>query len=189
MKSVLNHIALLVPNAVKSAEYLSQFDFKIGPHEKWDGEGTLEIYIGDLNSLMANLLLMEPIAEGAYSRALAKRGPGLHHIAIDVLNLEAYIDQLSGSGWLLHPRSLKMIKHSQTAYLARPDVPTLIEVQQRDVLKNSPQFISEIMIPNLTTQHLKMFSSLGINQIQCSKGNDLIIKAHNKELSFKDLCL
>ncbi len=189
MRSVLNHIALLVPNAVKSAEYLRQFDFKIGPAEKWDGEGTLEVYVGDLNSEMANLLLMEPTKEGAYTRAMAKRGPGLHHIAIDVLNLENYIDELSGSGWFLHPKSLKMIKHSQTAYLARPDVPTLIEVQQRDELKDSTLFISNLMIPNLSVLNLKMFGSLGLNQIQPSTSNDFVLTAHGKEILFKDLCL
>lgn len=189
MKTVLNHIALLVPNVVKSAEYLRQFDFKIGPAEKWDGEGTLEVYVGDLNSEMANLLLMEPTKEGAYTRAMAKRGPGLHHIAIDVLNLETYIDELAGSGWLLHPKSLKMIKHSQTAYLARPDVPTLIEVQQREVLKDSPLFISNMMIPNLSAVNLKMFNSLGLNQIQCSTTDDLVLTAHGKKILFKDLYL
>lgn len=180
---------MLVPNAIKSAEYLRQFDFKIGPAEKWDGEGTLEVYVGDLKSEMANLLLMETTKEGAYTRAMAKRGPGLHHIAIDVLNLETYIDQLSGSGWLLHPKSLKMIKDSQTAYLARPDVPTLIEVQQREVLKDSPLFISNLMIPALSALNLKMFNSLGLNQIQCSASNDLVLMAHGKEILFKDLCL
>lgn len=142
MKSVLNHIAFLVPNAVKSAEYLRQFDFKIGPVEKWDSGGTLEIYVGDLSSEMANLLLMEPTKEGAYTRAMAKRGPGVHHVGIDVLNLETYIDGLSGSGWLLHPKSLKTIKQTRTAWLARPNTPALIEVQQCDVLKESPLFIS-----------------------------------------------
>lgn len=39
--------------------------------------------------------------EGAYTRAMKKRGPGLHHIAVDVLNLESFVDDLSGSGWLL----------------------------------------------------------------------------------------
>ena len=189
MKTVLNHIALLVPNVVKSAEYLRQFGFKIGPAEKWDGEGTLEVYVGDLNSEMANLLLMEPTKEGAYTRAMAKRGPGLHHIAIDVLDLETYIEELSGSGWLLHPKSLKMIKHSQTAYLARPDVPTLIEVQQREILKDSPLFISQLMIPNLSALNLKMFNSLGLNQIQDSATNDLVLIMNGKEILFKDLCL
>lgn len=189
MKSVLNHIALLVPNAVKSAEYLRQFDFKIGPAEKWDGEGTLEVYVGDLNSEMANLLLMEPTNEGAYSRAMTKRGPGLHHIAIDVLNLETYIDRLSGSGWLLHPKSLKTIKQTQTAWLARPATPALIEVQQRDVLKDAPLFISNLMIPALSALNIKMFSSLGLNQIQCSTTNDFVLTAYGKEILFKDLCL
>ena len=189
MKTVLNHIALLVPDADKSAEYLRQFDFNIGPAEKWDGEGTLEVYVGDLNSEMANLLLMEPIKEGAYTRAMAKRGPGLHHIAIDVLNLETYIDELAGSGWLLHPKSLKMIKHSQTAYLARPYVPTLIEVQQREVLKDSQLFISQLMIPNLSALNLKMFNRLGLNQIQDSATNDLVLIMNGKEILFRDLFL
>lgn len=189
MKSVLNHIALLVPNAVKSAEYLRQFDFKIGPVEKWDSGGTLEIYVGDLKSEMANLLLMEPTKEGAYTRAMAKRGTGLHHVGIDVLDLETYIDGLSGSGWLLHPKSLKTIKQTQTAWLARPDMPTLIEVQQCDTLKDSPLFISNLMIPSLSAFNLKMFNSLGLNQIQSSTTNDFVLTAHGKEILFKDLCL
>lgn len=141
MKSVLNHTAFLVPNVVKSAEYLRQFDFKVGRAEKWDGEGTLEIYVGDLTSEGANLLLMEPVTEGAYSRAMAKRGPGLHHIAIDVLDLESYIDGLSGSDWFLHSKSLKI------------------------------------------------FSSLGLNQIQTCTTDELAVLIRGKNILFKDFCL
>ncbi len=148
MKTVLNHIALLVPNAVKAAEYLRQFDFKIGPAQPWEGEGTLEVYVGDLDSQMGNLLLMEPVKEGAYTRAMTKRGPGLHHIAIDVLNLKTFIDELSGTGWLLHPKSLKTVEDTQTAWLVRPGVPALIEVQQRDTIKELQPFIT-----NLKRQH------------------------------------
>jgi len=50
MKPVLNHVAFLVPNAIKASEYLKQFDYKIGPTGTWEGEGTLEIYVGDLAS-------------------------------------------------------------------------------------------------------------------------------------------
>ena len=53
------------------------------------------------------------------------------HLAIDVLNLESYIESLAGSGWLLHPISIKTMKQSQTVYLARPGFPGLIEVQER----------------------------------------------------------
>ena len=159
MKSVLNHIAVLVPNALKSVKYLEKFNLAVSPANKYEGTGTLEVYVGDLNSQTANLLLMEPITEGTYLSAMKKRGPGLHHIAIDVLNIETYIDYLSGSGWLLHPKSLHTIKHSQTAYLARPGIPTLIEVQQCDVLSESPLFISNLMIPNLSPINIEIIRS------------------------------
>lgn len=187
MKSVLSHVALLVPNSSKASEYLRSLDFKIGPAEKFDGEGTLEIYIGDLETQTASLLLMEPTKEGAYTRAMAKRGPSLHHIAIDVLDLEAYIDHLAGSGWLLHPKSLKMLKHSQTAYLARPGIPALIEVQQRETLDDSPHFITGIAIPGLSFQGVEMFGRIGLHQIQASAEQDLTLTAEGKTILFKNL--
>ena len=187
MKSVLNHVALLIPNAVKTGEYLKSFDFKVGAAGEWEGEGTLEIYVGDLSSQMGNLLLMQPMKEGAYTRAMAKRGSGLHHIAVDVLDLEEYVDKLSGSGWLLHPKSLKTIKHSQTAYLARPGVPTLIEVQQRDTLSEFPYFITGMIIPTLSSQSLQMFKCIGLNQIQPSPDSNLTLTMNGKVISFKDL--
>ena len=112
-----SHVAILVPSARKAADFLQKFDFKIEKEEIWDGEGTKEIYIERDKS--NSLLLMEPIKAGAYQRALEKRGPGLHHLAINVSNLEDYILSLAGSGWFLHPRSIKTIKQSQTAYLAK----------------------------------------------------------------------
>ncbi len=190
MKSVLNHIALLVPSVAKSAEYLKQFNFKIGPAEQWEGEGTLEIYVGDLKKEMANLLLMEPVKDGAYSHAMSKRGPGLHHIAIDVLNIEDYIDQLAGSGWLLHPKSLHSIKHSKTAYLARPEMPTLIEVQQQEILSDHhPMFISKLEIPNLSTKNIEMFDRLGLAQIQNSSTDNMILTILEQRILLKNLCL
>lgn len=187
MNSVLNHVALLVPNVLKAAEYLRPFGFKIGPAEKWEGEGTLEIYVGDPSSEMGRLLLMEPVKEGAYTRAMEKRGPGLHHIAIDVLDLESFIDQISGSGWLLHPKSLKTIKQTQTAYLARPGIPTLIEIQQRESLCDSAPFVSELHIPNLSEKTEKMFRGLGLTQICPSKNDNLIITIQGRSISATEL--
>lgn len=140
-----NHVAVLVPSVRKAADYLTQFDFQIANEEVWDGEGTREIYIE--RDKGNSLLLMEPIKPGAYQRALEKRGPGLHHLAIDVLNLETYILSLAGSGWLLHPMSVKTMKQSQTAYLARPGFPALIEVQERKELKNCQLFVEEVLTP------------------------------------------
>lgn len=140
-----SHIAVLVPSVRKAADFLSQFKFQIGKEEDWEDEGTREIYVekGKANSL----LLMEPAKPGAYRRALEKRGPGLHHLAIDVLNIENFIESLVGSGWLLHPLSVKMLKQTQTAYLAPPGFPGLIEVQQQDEIKERSLFVNKVSIP------------------------------------------
>ncbi len=87
---------------------------------------------------------MEPIKPGAYQTAIEKRGPGLHHLAIDVLDIENYIESISGSGWLLHPKSIKSLKLVQTAYLARPGFPGLIEVQQKKELQELPLFVEGV---------------------------------------------
>lgn len=186
MKDVtLNHIALLVPSVQKAADYLRSFDIRIGPAQEWEGEGTLEIYVGNTDAQCATLLLMESVKEGAYTRALRKRGPGLHHIAIDVLNLETYIDKLSGSGWLLHPKSLKTIKASRTAWLARPGIPALIEVQERESVDRKPLFIDEIRIPDISQKQLDMFSALGIKQVRT--GLHLSVLIQNHEIRFECL--
>lgn len=96
-----SHVAILVSSVRKAAAYLRQFDFQIGKEEDWDGEGTREIYVEVAKA--NSLLLIEPIKPGAYQRALDKRGPGLHHLAIDVLNLEKYIESLAGF--------IKLIEH------------------------------------------------------------------------------
>jgi len=77
----INHIAFLVNSVEKAAAIPDLAPFFKGPAETWEGEGTLEIYVGPPEAT-ARLLLMEAVKDGAYRRALQKRGPGLHHIAI-----------------------------------------------------------------------------------------------------------
>lgn len=140
-----SHVALLVPSVRKAADHLATFGFRIGDEEVWEGEGTREIYVeGDKSN---SLLLMEPAKPGAYERALKKRGPGLHHLAIDVLDIDSFIDSLSGSGWLLQPASLKTLKRSRTVYLARPGFPALIEVQEKDELLSREPFVTNVALP------------------------------------------
>lgn len=188
MKSVLSHVALLLPSINRAAQHLKTFDFPIGPAQEWESEGTREIYVGDMKSNSGTILLMEPVKEGAYTRAMRKRGPGLHHVAIDVLNLEAFIDEISSSGWLLHPKSLKTIRQSKTAYLCRPGIPTLIEVQEREKLTDASVFVQEIMIPNLTDKDLQLFHVLGLDGISTSvSGLSFLIQG--KLISIGDLLL
>ncbi len=159
---VPSHVAILVPSVRKAADYLRQFDFEIGEEEIWEGEGTKEIYVekGKCNSL----LLMESFKAGAYQRALKKRGPGLHHLAIDVLNLDAFIESISGSGWLLHPISLQTIKQAQTAYLARPGFSALIEVHERKEFAESPLFVSGVSFAIAPASH-NLVKVIGLSEI------------------------
>lgn len=115
---------------------------------------------------------MEPIADGAYRRAMEKRGPGLHHIAIDVLDLEAYISYLSGTGWLLHPRSIETLKATRTVYLARPGIPMLIEVQERDRFSEAPKFIERVCLP-LPNEQFRIMNSLRARELTLSPDDKL----------------
>jgi methylmalonyl-CoA/ethylmalonyl-CoA epimerase len=163
MKRTINHIALLVPSAEKAADVARRAGLHVGPTEEFEGEGTREIYVS-ADDHTSSLLLMEPIGDGAYSRAMAKRGPGLHHIAIDVLNLDEFIAGLSITGWLLHPKSLHTIKKTQTAFLARPGFPMLVEVQERKSIETKPLFIQRMALP-LNEANTKLLMHLGVEQI------------------------
>jgi hypothetical protein len=141
----LSHVALLVPCVRKVSERLKELGFQVGPEAVHDGEGTKEIYIE--RSRTNSLLLVEPVKQGPYTRALEKRGAGVHHVAIDVGALEVFIDSISQSGWLLHPKSLHTIKQIRTAYLVRPGFPSMIEVEEKKEFLIQNPFVSKIQLP------------------------------------------
>ena len=177
-----SHVAILVPSVRKAADVLRQNDFEIGEEESF--EETKEIYVQgrERNSL----LLMEPKGAGSYQRALEKRGAGLHHLAIDVLNLEDFLESLSGSGWLLHLNSLKSIKNYRTAYLARPGFPALIEVQEKKKLMTGPDLIEGISLQ--FNPHLeKLLKPIGLSKIITNSEKDFFMTARGKKIDFRKL--
>jgi len=129
MNVVFDHVALLVDSIEGSLEYLSSMDASVGKIEAFPSEGTKEVYLGRRES-PGRLLLVEVLGNGPYKRAMNRRGPGLHHIGLQVVDVEDYVGRLAGTGWFLHPSSLDTIRSSNTAWLARPGVPVLIEVYQ-----------------------------------------------------------
>jgi hypothetical protein len=131
----LSHVAVLVRSVEASARVLAARGLKINPAEKWDGEGALEIYVGDVQAQSALLLLMQPTRETShYHRALEKRGPGLHHLA---LNTETIQDL---PGWILHKKSSEKL-----AYYKHRDFPALIEMQRYE--QPDAPFITRLEIP------------------------------------------
>jgi len=159
LETRFSHLALLVPSVERASAKLRTLGCHVGPTEFWEGEGTKEIYVGE-KPLSGLLLLMEPTKPGVYEDALKKRGPGLHHIAVDVLDLEGFVLGLIGTGWLLHPKSLATIKKTQTAWLARPGLP-LIEVQQRESLSSTSSFVIDIAM-SVSSKEREMMNALGL---------------------------
>lgn len=164
----LSHVAFLVPALKEAVQVPESMGLFINPLDSF--EETLEIYVGE-DSFDGRLLLMEAKESGSYRKALEKRGPGLHHIAVDVLDLESYVASLSGSGWLLHLNSLRYAKQMRLVYLARPGFPGLIEVQEKKELSPAPSFISKFEVPFMAKQ-MKMMEALGVVGIQPSEDSN-----------------
>jgi hypothetical protein len=169
MISLPSHVALLVSPVHKAADYF-QLGFEVEEEEIFPE--TREVYVegGERNSI----LLMEARDTGSYRRALEKRGPGIHHLAIDVLDLDGYLNSISGSGWLLHLNSLKTIKDYRTAYLARPGFPALIEVQEKNELMGGPLFVDGVSL-NFDAGHAGLVKSTGLDQVvKPARGNPFL---------------
>ena len=176
MAASLSHVAVLVPSAKNAAAVCKASDWELGPVEDFPSEGTREIYVGP-PAKGALLLLMEATGPGPYRKALEKRGPGLHHVAIDVASIDEYVKSLVGSGWLLHPTSLQTLAKRQTVYLSRPGLRALIEVQQPDKLSpDRAKFISEVFIEG-DREHKRLVDALRVEGVQLAgkEGAGLVI--------------
>lgn len=149
MKAYLTHTALLLRSVDEGAAYFEKQGYFINETEVFDGTNTKEIYTGDHSKESSLILLMEPSGDGPYKRALNKRGESLHHLGLDVENLNQYCKELGKAGWLLHAHSLESIPKLQTAYLVRPKVPVMLEVHERVQENLYPSLLSKIVFPEL----------------------------------------
>jgi hypothetical protein len=181
--NILNHVAILTHSVEQSARKLSAFPS--GEIKEFPGECTKEIYIGEIEKDRGLLLLMEPIAKGVYQRAMEKRGPGLHHIAIDVESLADFTEQIVGSGWFLLPQSLKQAAKQKTVWLARPGFPALIEVQARaNFQERKKSFIMTIEIP----AEEKLIQALAVKEIKKSPDRKLWLDIQGQRFTVNSLC-
>lgn len=127
MHIYIDHCALLVENIEDALHHLPA-DLNRGKIHSFVSEGTRELYLHHHSSRQAAILLMQPIGEGPYQKAMKKRGPGIHHICIRVDNIGEFCEEIAGSGFLLHPSSLRTFSHG-VVYLCRPGIPLMLEVE------------------------------------------------------------
>lgn len=139
-----DHVAFVLADLEPALAVLRALDLPVGPVEEFPGEGTREVYVGE-DGQAARLLLMQPLgAEGPYARALAKRGPGLHHLAFRAPDAKAFVAERPG--WFLIPQSLELYEASRTVWLARPGVGALIEVQEGEGDGSTPPLVERVEV-------------------------------------------
>lgn len=172
MTSSLSHVAMLVRAAEGAAAVCKAAEWELGPVEDFPSEGTREVYVGPPSS-DALLLLMEAIGPGPYRTALEKRGPGLHHVGVNVASIDDYVASLAGTGWLVHPASIRTLARRKTVCLARPGLGALVEVTQPkkiDSSRDRARFISEVFVEG-AREHQRLLDALGsAGPAACRKG-------------------
>ncbi len=92
----IDHVAIAVNDALgAAAKWRDAFGLEVREHEVVESQKTeaVLIPIGD-----SNIELIAPRGNDGLSRFLEKRGPGLHHVAIEVEGIEAALAFLKGLG-------------------------------------------------------------------------------------------
>lgn len=145
MTAVIDHVAFVVESLETALAGLETLQLRPQVIDSFPAEGTRECYLGAPGQ-RARILLMEPIGDGPYERALRERGPGLHHVALNVPSIERFLEQIDGSGWLLHPRSFAT---RPTIWLARPGVEALIEVHETSENPRTMGYVQRVVLAGL----------------------------------------
>lgn len=127
----VDHIAFVTSDLKAITDSLPAFCKPLAVEDQ-PAEGTREQYVEVADTAAPMLLLMQPVQDGPYTRAVSKRGPGLHHIGGVTPSINALLPKIQQSRLLLHPISLKTIKR-KVVWLCRPGVPFLIELVEREI--------------------------------------------------------
>lgn len=187
--SRLDHVAVLVSSLDGLAPVLARHGLAADGVREFPKEGTRETYVSG-GRREGRLLLVEAAGPGPYSRALEKRGPGLHHIAVAVASLAGFTGRLASSGWLVHPYSLRGNGRPADLWLCRHGVPTLVEVLE-DPAAASPANPREAFISSLDLaleEHLQgLFSFLDCPAIHPGAGLPAVLHTCVGLLSIDEL--
>ncbi|MEL6181056.1 MAG: VOC family protein [Myxococcota bacterium] len=185
--NALDHVALVVEDLETTLHTLREIPgVPIGPIQEFPDEGTREVYLGE--ERQAALLLMQPLnTDGPYAQALAKCGPGLHHIALHVPSVELMLEQLAGSGWYLHLQSISTLRRHRTVWLARPGVGVLVELHESQNQRTKPALVTQVEVP-VHGPAKPLFEALRLTDVTTSPDRFAWIAVLHARLRTDQLC-
>lgn len=178
----IDHVAIVIDSVDSAIHKLNYYDWFVDDVNYFQSEGTKEVYVGNRNQ-SSRLLLIEPVSDGPYMKALRNRGAGIHHIAVNVPDFNDYLLKLTNSGWYLHLHSW-FSKNHNTLWLARAQTQMLIELHENLNQSNDP-FIEKVYLPNILDQHL--FKSLNVPQIEFISSTTPILSIADTQLNLNEL--
>jgi methylmalonyl-CoA/ethylmalonyl-CoA epimerase len=93
--SRIDHVALAVPDISRAALQLGALGLRAEPPELVAPQQTLVAFVpvGE-----TSLELIAPAGNASLQRFLERRGPGLHHVCLEVGDLAATLDELKARG-------------------------------------------------------------------------------------------
>jgi methylmalonyl-CoA/ethylmalonyl-CoA epimerase len=116
----LDHVAIAVDDLDAAVEtYRRLFGAEVELRGRLDDEGVEAVYLrvgGDRLELLGALA-----ADTSLGRFLAKRGPGMHHVAFEVTDVSAALDDLSARGATLVDDKPRMGLAGQEVAFVHPD--------------------------------------------------------------------
>ena len=97
MSAKIDHLGVAVPSLAEArALYEALLGFEVEFEEEVETE---KVRVCGLKAGDAIIELLEPTSdESAIAKALEKRGPGLHHVAVEVSDVDALLPRLKEAG-------------------------------------------------------------------------------------------
>ena len=129
----LDHIAVATSDLEKSVKIFTDLGLRFSPDREVVEEQKVKTAFAKIDN-RANLELLEPTnQEGPIQKFLENKGPGIHHICFNVLDINKTMDELSFKGFKFIYSTPRLGAHSCLVNFIHPKSTggILIEVSQK----------------------------------------------------------
>lgn len=117
---VFDHVGWAVRDLEPARAFFGKLGLEVG--EAVEDTGGFACDHASVRSTPCGISLKAPRAEGPFSRFLAKRGPGLHHVCLRVGDLQAAAREVRAAGFRLAPAQPIAEPHQQTWFVHPSDL-------------------------------------------------------------------